>query len=71
MITKTIQARNLSVGDEIVDGGNGVKRTRNRIQALHRNPAGVTSVQVRVGEVFDTRSFQPRDEVRIVKGAAA
>jgi hypothetical protein len=67
MTTKTVQAQHLHVGDEIVDGGgDGVRRTRHRIQELKVNRASVTAV-ARTGETFQTLQFEPLGVVRIVK----
>lgn len=64
MITKHLQARHLHAGMEIVDGGDGVKRTAHAIGEVHINPEGVR-VLVRKGEGFEPRSFEPREQVRV------
>lgn len=64
MKTKTIEARHLQAGDEIVDGGDGARRTSHPIGELRTSSMGVLAV-VRKGDAFDRRTFNPKDPVRI------
>jgi hypothetical protein len=64
VITKRIQARHLGPGMEIVEGGDGVRRTAYKITEIHVDREKV-EVVVRLPDRFDRRTFAPRDPVRI------
>lgn len=64
MTTKQLQARHLHVGMEIVDGGDGVRRSAHRINELSVSSSEVVVI-VRDGQGFDPRTYRPRDLVRV------
>jgi hypothetical protein len=65
MKTKVIQARHLQLGDEIVDGGDGVRRTAHKINEIYVSRTEVF-VRVRKGDRnFDPRDLKPKDPIRI------
>lgn len=71
MKTKTVQARHLRAGDEIVDGGDGVRRTTHRVNEVHRDRQNVTVILRGSGSQFDRRPYLPRDRVRIKQQESA
>ena len=64
MRTKTIQARHLHAGYEIVEGGDGTRRTAHFINELYCSKTEVYAI-VREGEGFGRRDWKPKDQVRV------
>lgn len=64
MKTKLLQARHLHVGMEIVEGGDGQRRSARMINEVQVGHDSVTAV-VRSGQGFEHKNYDPHKSVRV------